>query len=175
MTGTTGAAEHLLEYQDYLLAYRLRLAVGGRLAPPGPPLSLPSYARKRLERQERARAMVAARDYRPDLLAVERLTDELNFGFWHNPSESVGVLSAVIEAGGASALESEAHFVDELLTAEERAALSADERERIGRYYLGLLRASAAYLDAAVFTRLRAEVEPLRAELPLVVRSVGEG
>jgi hypothetical protein len=39
----------------------------------------------------------------------------------------------------------------------------------LGRYYLGLVRASAAYLDAEVFDRLRGSLDALRERVPLVV------
>lgn len=159
--------EHLLEYQDYLLAYRLRSLIGGPIGPRGPLLALPDYARRRLERQQLARELLGSGEYRQRMKRVDALTDELNFGFWHNPNESVIVMKRVIEAGGCRALETEEAFVADLLTPSERGRLGLDRQRLVARYYLGLLRASAAYLDAEVFTRLRAEVEPLRATMPL--------
>lgn len=161
-----GRAEHLLEYQDYVLAYRLRALLGG--APHGS-LSLRDYAGKRLERQALARGVLKSPDYRGQLRQVEALTDALNFGFWHNPGETVEFLRRVIERGGCRALESTEAFAGELLTRRERAQLSEAETELIARYYLGLLRASASYLDGETFTRLRAEIEPLREQLPFFV------
>ena len=138
--------EHLLEYQDYLLAYRLRARVGGALRPAARELGLTEYAAKRLERQRLARELIKERDYRDGMRRVDALTDELNFGFWHNPSETVAVLRKVARAGGCRALESEEAFVDELLTRAERARLGPDDARRVAAYYLGLLRASAAWL-----------------------------
>lgn len=161
--------EHLLEYQDYLLAYRLRARTGGALRPAGPELGLATYARKRLERQRLARALLGDPDYRAGMRRVDALTDELNFGFWHNPSETAAVLRKVAEAGGSPALESAEAFSAELLTRRERARLGADGERTVASYYLGLLRASAAWLDPDAFTRLRAEVEPLRSRLTLFV------
>ncbi len=161
--------EHLLEYQDYLLAYRLRARVGRGLRPPGRELRLAEYAAKRLERQRLARELLAADDYRAGMRRVEALTDEINFGFWHNPSETVVVLRKVIEAGGSPALEDERRFAEELLTRRERSRLGSEAASTVARYYLGLLRASAAYLDPEVFTRLRGEIEPLRQRMPLFV------
>ena len=161
--------EHLLEYQDYVLAFRLRALVGGRARPQGPYLPLAEYARLRLERQTLARKVLRSADYRLQLREVERLTERLNFGFWHNPSETIEFLKRVIEGGGCRALESAEAFTDELLTRRERAALSPGELARISTYYLGLLRASASYLDAETFDRLRAELEPLREQLPFFV------
>ena len=161
--------EHLLEYQDYLLAYRLRALIGGRLRPSGAPLSLPAYAARRLRRQALAREVTASGDYRAALRDVDRLTDELNFGFWHNPGETVALLTAVVAAGGCPALESEAAFTDGLLTPQERARAGVDGCAVLGRYYLGLVRASAAYLDAEVFDRLRGSLDAVRERVPLVV------
>lgn len=163
--------EHLLEYQDYVLAYRLRALVGGKTRPQSPYVPLAEYARLRLERQTLARGVLKSADYRSQLREVERLTERLNFGFWHNPSETTEFLKRVIERGGCGALESPERFIDELLTRRERAALSPEESARVATYYLGLLRASASYLDAETFDRLRAELEPLRDRLPFFVLS----
>lgn len=164
-----GRAEHLLEYQDYILAYRLRALLGDAARSPHGPLSLRDYASKRLERQALARGVLKSPDYRGQLRRVEALTDALNFGFWHNPGETVEFLRRVIERGGCRALESPAAFASELLTRRERAQLSEAHLELIASYYLGLLRASASYLDGETFTRLRAEIEPLRERLPFFV------
>ncbi len=159
--------EHLREYQDYLLAYRLRALVGGKLRPQSRELTLPEYARLRGERQSLAKGMLGKANYHQDMKQVEKLTDELNFGFWHNPSETARVFKRVIEMGGCKALESSQAFVDELLTRREKEVLNPKQIELVARYYLGLFRASAAYLDAEVFTRLRGEVDPLREQLPV--------
>lgn len=158
-----------MEYQDYVLAYRLRALVGGRTRPATAYLSLSEYARKRLERQTLAKGVLGLPDYRDGLRRVEALTEELNFGFWHNPGESVEFLRRTIEQGGCAALESPEQFVELLLTRREQGELKDGEGQLVATYYLGLLRASAAYLDAEVFTRLRAEIEPLRTRLPFFV------
>lgn len=165
--------EHLREYQDYLLAYRLRAHVGGSLRPARRELTLAEYATKRLERQHRARELLGDPDYRDGMRRVEALTDELNFGFWHNPSETGSVLRQVAGAGGCRALESEDAFVEELLTRAERKRLGERAAHRIAAYYLGLLRSSAAWLDPEIFTRLRDEVDAQRSELPLFI-ALGE-
>ena len=108
-------------------------------------------------------------DYRGQLRKVEALTEALNFGFWHNPGESIEFLKRVIERGGCRALETPQTFVEELLTRRERAELTERDTELVAVYYLGLLRASASYLDGETFTRLRAEIEPLRDRLPFFV------
>lgn len=165
--------EHLREYQDYVLAYRLRALIGGRLRPSGPQLSLAAYAARRLRRQALARQVTASDDYRTSLREVERLTDELSFGVWHNPSESVRLLEVVVRSGGCRALESEAAFAHELLTPTERARAGAEGVALLARYYLGLLRASSAYLDAVVFDRLRSSLDAERDRLPVVVSDLG--
>ena len=161
--------EHLLEYQDYLLAYRLRALVGGKLSPKAKPLSLSEYAERRLERQRLAQELLGTGDYHTRMRRVDELTSDLSFGFWHNPNETILVFKQVIERGGCRALESPQAFTDELLTRREKEVLSQQDQALIATYYLGLFRASAAYLDAEVFTRLRSEVEPLRERMPLFV------
>lgn len=70
------------EYQDYVVAHRLRVALG---QPPGRLLHLSEYARLRLRRSELVRKLVS-RQGDPYLLAqIEQLTEELNYGFWSNP------------------------------------------------------------------------------------------
>jgi hypothetical protein len=167
--GYTARVEHLREYQDYLLAYRLRAVVGGKLRPLGKLLTLPEYAQRRGQRQTLARDMLGKANYHQDMQQVERLTDELNFGFWQNPGETVRIFKRVIEMGGCKALESPQEFIEELLTRREKEVLDAKQKELVSRYYLGLFRSSAAYLDAEVFTRLRSEVDPLREQLPVFV------
>lgn len=142
--------------------------MGGALRPARRELRLGEYAARRLERQKRAQQLLGESDYRDGLRRIDALTDELNFGFWHNPSETGGVLRKIAGAGGCRALESEQAFVDELLTRAERARLGDDAR-RVAAYYLGLLRASASWLDPQVFTRLRDEVDAKRASIPLFV------
>jgi hypothetical protein len=161
--------EHLREYQDYVLAYRLRVLIGGRLKPRNKMLHLSQYAQKRLERQHLAKTLLARPDYHHQLKQVETLTEQLNFGFWHNPIETIQVLTRVIEQGGCRALESSSLFIQEILTTFEKTNLSLEQQDLIARYYLGLFRASAAYLDADVFTRLQGELEPLRETLPVFV------
>ncbi|MDF1522890.1 MAG: hypothetical protein P1P87_08730 [Trueperaceae bacterium] len=95
------APEHLLEYQDHVLAYRLRALLGGRLRPSTPLLTLPAYADRRLRRQRLARELVGRSDYREALREVERRSDALCFGFWYDPSETQAMLRAVVAAGGA--------------------------------------------------------------------------
>lgn len=167
--------EHLLEYQDYVLAYRLRAVLGGAVRPRGPLLGLPAYAARRLRRQRLAREVTASGDYRRSLREVERLTDELNFGLWHNPSETLALLGHVVRSGGCRALESEAAFASDLLTPLERRRAGPVGAERLAAYYLALVRASASYLDAAAFDRLRGALDAQRLHVPLVVVDAAEG
>ena len=161
--------EHLREYQDYLLAYRLRALIGGRLRPAAAPLSVAGYASRRLQRQALARAVASSGDYRSALRQVERLTDELSFGIWHSPNETTALLRHVVAAGGCAALESEAAFASELLTPGERRRAGPEATALLASYYLGLVRASAVDLDAAAFDRLRGALDQVRERLPLVV------
>ena len=161
--------EHLREYQDYLLAYRLRAVIGGPARPSGAPLGLAAYAVRRVRRQALAREVVTNADYHAALREVERISDELNFGVWHDPVETNALLRRVVAVGGCPALESEAAFVDALLTPGERRRAGPAATGRLARYYLGLVRSAAAYLDADVFDRVRGELDVERARVPLVV------
>ncbi len=161
--------EHLREFQDYLLAYRLRAIVGGPARPKIGYLSLSEYAQRRLERESLARQVLQQADYHTMMRKVDELTNEINFGFWHNPSETVDFLRITINQGGCPALESSEKFIEELLTTKERNSLTKNEQQQIADYYLGLLRASSAYLDPIVFTRLRDEVELLGENLPIFI------
>ena len=163
--------EPLREYQDYILAFRLRILIGGKLNPQSLPLSLAEYAQKRLLRQKLARELLGTGEYHERMKKVDALTQELNFGFWQNPNETILILKQVIKMGGCKALESKEAFVDELLSKLERSKLSFEEEQLIASYYLGLFQASAAYLDAEVFTRLRGEVDSLREQIPIFIET----
>ena len=130
--------EHLREYQDYVLAYRLRALVGGKSKPLTGYLSLAEYANKRMQRQRLAEMLLKKANYHADMRQVDKLTEEMNFGFWHNPGESVTFLRHVIEQGGCAALESESNFITYLLTPLERSKLRFNEEGIVARYYLGL-------------------------------------
>lgn len=153
------------------MAYRLRILIGGMLLPKTKPLSLAEYAQKRLTRQKLARELLGTGEYHERMKKVDALTQELNFGFWQNPNETILVLKQVIKMGGCKALESKEAFIEELLTKLEREKLKPTEEKLIATYYMGLFQASAAYLDAEVFTRLRSEVDPLREELPIFIET----
>lgn len=164
----------LREYQDYVLAYRLRAAVGGRLAPPGPLLPLSLYARKRLERQSLARALVNKQIPLAGLREIDRLTGETAFGFWHNPSEVADFLRAALRQGGHAALGDPRAFA-ELFTPGERARLEG-RAAQVCAHYLTCLCLAAPGIDPValeeVYRRIEAFDVPLFVdELPLEERS----
>ena len=138
-------SELLLEYQHYVVAYRLRSVLGGHLTPHGPALKLSEYSLIRNERQALARQMIS-RGCPPGTLAkLETLTDRLLFGFWHNPSQMADFIRAAVRQGGHPALEDPAAFA---------ALLSVSERSRLGERGLGrVIRHYHACLDlAGLFT-----------------------
>lgn len=90
----------LLEYQGYVLAYRLRTAVGGRVTPPGSLLALPEYAARRLRRQDLAGHLIREGLAPGRMRDLDALTDELMFGFWLNPAQVAEFLRAALRQGG---------------------------------------------------------------------------
>lgn len=157
-------SEMLLEYQGYVLAYRLRAAVGGRVAPRGGVLSLARYAGKRLERQALARKLVRSGLDRADMARLDALSGELMFGFWLNPAEVAAFLRAALRQGGHPALGDPGAFA---------ALLTPSERERLGElgvrlvcaHHLTCLSLAAPLLDpdalASVWQRVEATTPPL--------------
>lgn len=156
----------LREYQDYVMADRLRRAVGGRLVPRGPVLTLALYARKRLERQELAQALVQKRIPLAGLREIDRLTDEMSFGFWHNPSEVAAFLRGAARMGGHPALERTDAFL-RLLTPSERLRLGEARALTVANYYLTCLRLAAPGLDAGTLERTFARLDAVH--LPMFV------
>ncbi|WP_231557256.1 hypothetical protein [Deinococcus sp. YIM 77859] len=156
--------EMLLEYQGYILAYRLRNAVGGRVAPRGDVLSLAEYAQRRLERQALALALVREGLDAERMTRLETLSSELMFGFWLNPTEVAAFLRAALRQGGHPALGDAEAFA---------ALLSSSERERLGEtgvrlvcaHHLTCLSLAASLLDphqlARVWQRVEATTPPL--------------
>ena len=147
------------------MAFRLRSAVGGRLAPPGHLLPLPEYARKRLERQALARALVRKEIPLAGLREIDRLTLETAFGFWHNPAEVADFLRAATRQGGHPALGSPDAFA---------TLLSASERERLGTrtarvciHYLTCLSLAAPGIDPVALENIYRRIESF--EVPLFV------
>ncbi|PZA08576.1 MULTISPECIES: hypothetical protein [unclassified Meiothermus] len=140
------------EYQDYVVAHRLRAALG---QPTGRPLPLSEYARLRLRRSELVRRLVA-RQGDPYLLAqIEQLTEELNYGFWSNPTTMKAFLRRFAPLR-IPALSSPQDF-EGLLTQEERSRLP--EPGLAGRYYLGWLRLPQLVMEPLAFEQAMREQE----------------
>ncbi len=156
----------LLEYQHYLMAHRLRSLLAGRLTP-APLLTLPEYASRRIERQELARQMITRASPPEAMKSLDRLTDELMFGFWLNPAEVTAFLRAAIRQGSHPALGESAAFA-ELLSPSERARLGAEGTARVCRYYLTCLHLASPGADPHalehIFQRIDANVPPLFAD-----------
>ncbi|AFZ69005.1 hypothetical protein [Deinococcus peraridilitoris] len=161
----------LREYQDYVLAYRLRVAVGGRVTPADALLSISRYARKRLERQALARALVNKEIPLSGLRDIDRLTSETAFGFWHNPSEVAEFLRAALRQGGHPALGDPGVFAG-LFTPDEHQRLG-DRLLPVCEYYLTCLSLAAPGIDPAALEHLYARIEAF--DLPLFVDDLPQG
>ncbi|WP_027481929.1 hypothetical protein [Deinococcus pimensis] len=164
----------LREYQDYVLAFRLRRALGGRVAPKGALLPLNVYARKRIERQSLAMALVRKEIPLAGLREIDRLTSETAFGFWHNPSEVADFLRAATRQGGHPALGSPEAFAS-LFTSAEHARLGGRAKD-VCVHYLTCLSLAAPGIDPValehVYRRLEAFDVPLFVdELPQADRT----
>ncbi|WP_309569712.1 hypothetical protein [Deinococcus sp.] len=138
--------ELLGEYQEYVIAYRLRAAVGGRVTPPGPLLVVGEYAARRVERQALARSLVTHGMDAGQMRRLDDLSDELMFGFWLNPSEVAAFLRAAIREGSHPALGEPAAFAA-LLTPTERARLGEAGVQRVCTHHLACLTLAAPMLD----------------------------
>jgi hypothetical protein len=163
-TSPAPVSELLLEFQHYVLAYRLRRALGGALTPKTPQLTLGEYGLARNERQALARQMIS-RGCPPGTLArLDALTDKLHFGFWHNPSQVAEFVRAAIREGGHPALEHPWAFAA-LLSSAERLRLGEPGVSQVIRHYYACLALAAIYtnphgMDAA-WARIEAEPVPL--------------
>ena len=186
MTGA-GVEELLHEFQGYVLAYRLRRAVGGRVAPRGRALTLGEYARKRLERQQLARDLVGGGLHPRQLGHLDRLSDELMFGFWLNPREVAAFLKgAGLNAAGLTgtgltgmgwgtphpALGDSAAFAA-LLSNNERARLGDLGVRLVVAHHLTCLTLGAPLLDPNDTERVWQRIEATRP--PLFVDEVMQG
>jgi hypothetical protein len=161
-----GVTELAREYQDYVIAHRVRTLMGGRLMPKNF-LSLPQYASRRLERQRLAREIVTVKPLTPDRLrVVDDLTDELCFGMWRNPREINDFLHAVLRLGGHPIFEFEQTFADLILEEKERARLPQRGLE-IARFYRTCLTLGAAMLNIDEMELAAQRVEDLAGEMPL--------
>ena len=163
-TSPAPVSELLLEFQHYVLAYRLRRALGGALTPKNPQLTLGEYGLARNERQTLARQMISRGSPPGTMQRLDALTDTLLFGFWHNPSQVAEFVRAAIREGGHPALEQPAAFA-QLLSPDERTRLGEAGVSRVVRHYYACLALAAIYtnpysMDAA-WARIEAEPVPL--------------
>ncbi|MEF2279099.1 hypothetical protein V3W47_12385 [Deinococcus sp. YIM 134068] len=163
-SASSGVNEMLLEFQGYVLAYRLRAAVGGRVAPPGEPLTLAEYAARRMERQDLARGLVRQGLHPLRMRRLDALSDELMFGFWLNPSEVAAFLRGAIRQGSHPALGDPDAFAA-LLTPAERERLGETGVRLVCAHHLTCLTLAAPMLDpdalAGVWKRVEATTPPL--------------
>lgn len=164
--------ELLREYQHYVMAYRLRRAVGGRVSPRGRQLPLAEYAALRIERQGLAQALVRREVPLERLRDIDRLTEQLAFGFWHNSREVEDFLRAALKSGGHAALGDAGAFAG-LLSPGERERLGEARLETLARYYHTCLSLASPGLDPGVFERLHKRIESL--EPPLFVDELPPG
>jgi hypothetical protein len=154
------------EYQDYVIAHRVRRLLGGKLTPPAF-LNLAKYAQKRLRRQKVARELVTVKPFQPErLIEVDALTDQLCFGMWRSPMQINEFLAAAWRLGGHVILESESEFAAQILTPSERAKLEHRGLE-IARFYHLCLRVGAAALNPEEMEMAVNRVEALAQHLPL--------
>jgi hypothetical protein len=165
---TEGILEHQKEYQDYVIAFRVRRLLGARLAPK-PFLTLSAYATKRLARQKLARELITLKPLTLDRLAgVDALTNELCFGMWRNPREINDFLSAVWRLGGNTIFEFETEFVAQILTPSERQRLPEQGLE-IARFYNACLRVGAAAMNPEEMDFAAERVLQLSKVLPVFI------
>jgi hypothetical protein len=158
----------LLEYQEYVIAHRVRTLLGGRLRPQAF-LTLTRYAQKRLERQRVAREVVTVKPLTAQRLSqVDALTDELCFGQWRNPREINDFLVAVWRGGGHVIFERESEFAAQVLSATERERLPERGLE-IARFINACLRLGAAAANPDEMEFAASRVETLAAGLPVFV------
>ncbi len=141
------------EYQDYVMASRLLLALGRTREI----LTLPQYARLRLKRIELARRVAREGGWRE----LESLDERLRYGFWSNPLRLKEALKGLMDA---PYLASPLAF-EELLFPEERARLHYPGQA--GAYYLGWLRLPHLLMDPLAFEEALREQERRGEELPL--------
>ena len=156
--GGVPVLELLREYQGYVLAYRLRAAVGGRVAPGGEQLNLAGYASTRLERQDLARGLIKTGLDAGRMRRLDSLSDTLMFGFWLNPAEVAAFLRAAIQEGSHPALGRPEAFAA-LLTYSERARLGEAGVERVCAHHLACLTLAVPMLDPDGLSRAWQRIE----------------
>ena len=165
-TRAEGVEELAREYQDYVIAHRVRTLIGGKLEPK-PLLALAEYASTRLERQRIAREIVTVKPLTAERLQrLDRLTDELCFGMWRNPREINDFLRAAWRAGGHPVFESDGEFAGRVLSDSERSRLPEAGLE-VARYYRSCLSLGAAALNPDEMEFAASRVDDLAARVPL--------
>ena len=156
------------EYQDYVIGYRVRTQLGGRLTPQAF-LSLREYAGRRIERQILARELITIKPLTAERLSrLDDYTDLLCFGLWRNPREINDFLSAVWRIGGHVILESESEFAAQVLSPTERERLPERGLE-IARFYHACLRVGAAAQNPEEMDFAVSRVEDMAKKIPIFV------
>ena len=156
------------EYQEYVIAHRVRKLLGKRLEPRAL-LSLTQYAVKRLERQRLARELITVKPLTAErMMRLDAFTDDLCFGMWRNPREINDFLSAVWRIGGHVIFESEPEFAAQVLTQTERERLPQRGLE-IAQFYNACLRVGAAAQNPEEMDFAVTRVEALASGIPVFV------
>ena len=168
MATADGISAMQREYQEYVIAHRVRRLLGKRLEP-GAFLTLTQYAAKRLERQRLARELITVKPLTAERMRrLDTFTDELCFGMWRNPREINDFLSAVWRIGGHVIFESEPEFASLVLTQTERERLTERGLE-IARFYNACLRVGAAAQNLEEMDFAVTRVETLSLSIPVFI------
>jgi len=141
------------EYQDYVMASRLLIALGLSREV----LTLSQYARLRLRRMELARKGAWG--------ALEGLDERLRYGFWTNPLR----LREFLKRAPAAPYLASPEAFEALLFPEERARLLYPRQA--GEYYLGFLRLPHLLMDPEGFEEALREQEARALALPLFLQA----
>lgn len=167
-TTADGISAMQREYQEYVVAHRVRRLLGKRLEPRAL-LNLTQYASRRLERQRLARELIMIKPLTAErMMRLDAFTDELCFGMWRNPREINGFLSAVWRIGGHVIFESEPEFASLVLTQTERERLPERGLE-IARFYNACLRVGAAAQNPEEMDFAVTRVETLSLSIPVFI------
>ena len=167
-TTADGISAMQREYQEYVIAHRVRKLLGKRLEPRAL-LNLTQYAVKRLERQRLARELITIKPLTAErMMRLDAFTDELCFGMWRNPREINDFLSNVWRIGGHVIFESEAEFAAQVLTQSERERL-AERGFEIARFYNACLRVGAAAQNPEEMDFAVTRVETLSLSIPIFI------
>lgn len=168
MATADGISAMQREYQEYVIAHRVRRLLGKRLEP-GAFLTLTQYAAKRLERQRLARELITVKPLTAERMRrLDTFTDELCFGMWRNPREINDFLSAVWRIGGHVIFESEPEFASLVLTQTERERLTERGLE-IARFYNACLRVGAAAQNLEEMDFAVTRVETMSLSIPVFI------